>query len=126
MTESKVAMIFRYILALALVFFGLNGFFGFMTPPEMAAAGTSFFGALFATGYMLPFMNIVFLVVAVMLLLNKWVPFALVLLAPIMVNVVLFHIFLEFSTGLFGFVVGFINLYLMIVHADSYRSMFHS
>jgi len=125
MTEGKLAKTFRILLALALIFFGLNGFFQFVTPPELSVRGMEFFGALVATGYMMPFINTIFLLVAAMLLFNRHVPFALVILAPITLNIVLFHIFLDFASGLFGYIVGIVNIYLMIVHADSYRSMFH-
>jgi len=123
MAEKGFAKFLRIILGLALIFFGANGFLQFVSPPELSARGMEFFGAMFATGYLVPFMNIVFLVVALMLLTNKYVPLGLVLLAPITINVVLFHIFLDPVSGLFGYAVGLINLYLMIVHVDKYRPM---
>jgi len=126
MKEKGIVKLFRIILGLACLFFGLNGFFQFMTPPEMSAEATALFGAFYSTGYLLPLMNLIFLAVGVMLLLNRSVPFALVLLAPISVNIVLFHLFLEFATGLMGYIFALINLYLMIVHANSYRPMFRT
>jgi putative oxidoreductase len=126
MQESTLAKIARYILGLALIFFGSNGFLMYMTPPELSARGMEFFGALVATGYMMPFMNITFLIVAIMLLSNRYVSFGLVLLAPITLNVLLFHLFLDIATGLFGLIVGIVHIYLMIVHADGYRSMFYN
>ena len=122
LAEKKLAKIVRYLLGLALLFFGLNGFFLFVTPSALASAAMEFFGAMIATGYLLPLTNIVFLLV-VMLLTNKYVPFSLVLLAPIMLNVVFFHIFLDPASGIGGYVVGLFNLYLMIVHVDAYRPM---
>lgn len=125
MKEKTLAKIARYILALALIFFGANGFLQFAPAPEFLPRAMEFLGALFVTGYMFPLLNIVFLLVALMLLTNKYVPFALVLLAPITLNVILFHVFLDFSSGTMGFVVALLNIYLMSVHVDAYRPMFH-
>jgi putative oxidoreductase len=125
MKESTLAKIFRIILGLGLIFFGLNGILQFVTPPALPSRGMEFFTALDSTGYMLPLMNIVFLLVALLLLTNKWTPFALVLLAPITLNIVLFHLFLDLASGTMGYIVALINIYLMIVHSDSYRPMFH-
>jgi putative oxidoreductase len=93
----------------------------FVTPLLSQLGGMEFFGALAATGYMMPLMNIVFLLVAIMLLSNRYVPLALVLLAPIMLNVVLFNLFLDFASGAIGYFVALINVYLMFVHIDRYR-----
>lgn len=123
MAEKKLAKVVRYLLGLALLFFGLNGFFMFVTPPELASAGMEFFAAMAATGFLLPLTNIVYLLVAVMLLTNKYVPLGLVLLAPVLLSVVLFHIFLDPVSGIAGYIVALFNLYLLIVHVDAYRPM---
>jgi len=123
MKKGKLATTLRYILGIAMAFFGLNGFFQFMNPPQLAKAGLDFFIAIVNTGYLFQFINIIFLAVAIMLLSNKYVPLSLVLLFPIMLNVVLFHLFLSVASGILGFVVFLLNIYLMMVHADSYRPL---
>jgi len=123
MKKNKLASVIRVVLALALIFFGLNGFLQFVTPPSMSEAATNFLGALFATGYILPVLNFLFLVIALMLIFNKFVPLALVLLAPFTVNIVLFHFFLDFASGTMGYIVALFNIYLIHVNWDSYRPM---
>ena len=51
-------------------------------------------GALFATGYMIRLVAGTQLVAGVLLLANRFVPLALLLLAPVIVNIVAFHLFL--------------------------------
>ena len=77
---------------------GLNGFLMFMPAPDpstMAPAGVAFSGALYATGYMLQLASGVQLLSGLLLLVGRFVPLALAMLAPMVVNIFLFHVFLE-------------------------------
>jgi len=85
----------RIVLGLAFVVFGLNGFFAFLPMPDHPGAAGAFLGALAATGYMFPLIKGTEVIVGVLLLSNRFVPLALTLLAPVMVNIVAFHAFLE-------------------------------
>lgn len=81
----------RILLGLLFTVFGLNGFFHFikMAPPTGQLAG-QYMGALFLSHYLI----VVFLlqvVGGVLLLANRYVPLALALLGPVVVNIVLFH-----------------------------------
>src|SRR5690349_8304224 len=74
---------------------GLNGFLMFLPAPDpstMAPAGVAFSGALYATGYMLQLTAGVELVAGVLLVAGRFVPLALALLAPVVVNIFLFHV----------------------------------
>jgi len=89
----------RIVLGLPMVIFGLNAFFNFMPPPPkpLPAGATAFIGALMATGYMLPLIGLTQLVSGLLLVCNRFVPLALVLLAPFFVNSLAFHLTLERS-----------------------------
>ena len=84
----------RVLLGLVFAVNGLNGFLHFlpMPPPEGAAA--PFIGGLAASGYFFPMLKAVELAAGAMLLAGVLVPFALALLAPIIVNIAAFHLFL--------------------------------
>jgi putative oxidoreductase len=85
-------VIARFLLGLIFLVFGLNGFFHFIpAPPPPSGTAGQFVGALFVSNYLV----VVFLlqiIPAVLLLINRYVPLALTLLAPIIVNILLFHI----------------------------------
>lgn len=87
----KIAtLIARILLGLLFLVFGLNGFLHFipMQPPTGLAG--QYMGALFLSHYLV----VVFVLEAVgglLLLINRYVPLALVLLGPVIVNIVLFH-----------------------------------
>ena len=85
----------RILLGVAFLVFGLNGFLGFLPMPPHEGEAGAFLGALAATGYMFPLIKGTEVLVGLLLLSNRFVPLALVLLAPVMVNIVAFHAVLE-------------------------------
>jgi hypothetical protein len=87
----------RVLLGLPMAVFGLNAFLNFIPPPSapLPEGAAAFSAALFATGYMLPLIGATQFVAGAMLLVNRFVPLALLLLAPFFVNAVAFHVFLE-------------------------------
>ena len=112
----------RYLLGLILVVFGLNGFLNFLPAPELPAAAGAFFGALAETGYMLPMLKFFEVAIGVMLLAGRFVPLALVMLVPISLNIVAFHIALA-PAGAPGYLVGVLNIFLLFVYRDVYAPL---
>ena len=109
------------MLGLVFFVFGLNGFLNFIPPPPtLPEKVAAFMSALMNTGYMLPLIAGTQLLVGVLLLSGRFVPLALVLLAPVIVNIVAFHLFLDRSGLVVALVVAALELYL----AWSYRSAF--
>lgn len=116
--------IVRIFLGIMLVVFGLNKFLGFIPLPELPAQASSFMVSLGETGYVLKIVGVLEVLIGALLLLKKWVPFALVLLAPISINIVLFHLFLDVA-GIGGaFLVFVLNAMLIYKHWPSYKSLF--
>lgn len=110
--------------ALGLVFFvcGLNGFLNFLPPPSepMPQGAMAFAGALMGAGYMFPLIKGTEVIAAVLLLSNRYVPLALTLLAPVLVNIVAFHAFLAPS----GIALPLVLLALEAALAWAYRGAF--
>jgi len=123
MKKGQLSTVVRYILGIAMAFFGINGFLQFMTPPEMTAAANAFMGAMINTGYLFQLTNVIFIVVAILLLSNKYVPLALTLLFPVMLNVVFFHLFLDPLAGVMGYLVFIMNVYLIAVYESNFRPL---
>lgn len=112
----------RVLLGLMFFVFGLNGFLHFIPEPKtpMPEGAAAFGGALMKTGYMFPMIMGTQLLVGVLLLLNLFVPLALALIAPVIVNIMAFHIFLSPS----GMAPGLVALVLEIYLAWAYRNSF--
>lgn len=81
----------RILLGLIFVVFGLNGFLGFIPLPPHEGAAAEFMGGLAAAGYFFPLLKVTEIVVGLALLANRFAPLALVILAPITINIVAFH-----------------------------------
>ena len=93
--KTKIDMAAQALLGLVFFVFGLNGFFEFLPMPEMSAEAGAYMGGLAATGYFLPVLKIVEVVAGALLLMRLFSALALLLLAPVVVQILLFHIFLD-------------------------------
>ncbi len=112
----------RYVMGLPLAVFGLNLFFNFLPQPKtpIAPDAMAFAMALMKTGYMMPLIGTTLLVVGVLLVTNRFVPLALALFAPFIVNSIAFHYTLEHTGRPMATVFLLLELYL----AWSYRRFF--
>ncbi len=81
----------RLFLGLAFFVFGLNGFLHFLPMPPAEGKAGAFLGALAATGYMFPLIKGTEVVAGALLLADRYVPLALLFLAPIVLNIVAYH-----------------------------------
>lgn len=90
----KATSLVQRVLGFCFLAFGLNGFVHFIPPLRMRNPALDFFIGLAATGYMLPLLYMTQAAAGAMLLVGLFVPLALAMLAPIIINIVLFHIFL--------------------------------
>src|SRR4051794_19325889 len=123
LTSGKLPTVARVLLGGVFLIFGLNGFFHFLPQPPAPPRAMAFAGALFATGYFFPLLKATE-VAAGALLLAGFVPIALTLLAPIVVNIVAFHTFL--APGNYA-VVGLVlaaEIYLAVVHRAAFAPLF--
>src|SRR5688572_30206690 len=111
-TQYKVKTAARLLLGAIFTVFGLNGFLGFlpMPPPEGLAA--VFMGGLGATGYFFPLLKGTEVVAGLLLLGNRFVPLALTVLAPIVLNIVAFHLFLAPAGMVLPLIMTALGVYL--------------
>jgi uncharacterized membrane protein YphA (DoxX/SURF4 family) len=118
----------RILLGLVFFIFGLNGFLHFMPNPPPTPAAGAFFGALIATGYMFTLIFGTQVSGGVLLLLNVAVPFALVILAPVIVNILAFHIYLSpvpMQLAI-AFIVAAFELFLAWYYRAAFAPLFSS
>lgn len=81
----------RYLLGVIFLTFGLNGFLHFIPMPPPIGLAAQFIGTLFVSRYYVAIF-LLQIVPAVLLLANRYVALAVVILAPIIVNILCFHI----------------------------------
>ncbi|MDQ2658982.1 MAG: hypothetical protein M3Y03_01020 [Verrucomicrobiota bacterium] len=114
-----LTIILRTLFGLLFVVFGANGFLQFMPMPPMTGPSGDFIHAMAGTGYLTVIAGLQVLG-GLFLLIGKFVPLGLTILGPIIVNIVLFHLFLD-REGL-GMALGIAAISLFLVWA--YRSAF--
>src|SRR5436190_797359 len=89
-----LTIIVRILLGLLFVVFGLNGFLHFI-PMEMPTGHAGeFVGAMFASGYLYA-ISALQVIGGLLVLSGIFTPLGLLLLGPVIVNILLFHIFLD-------------------------------
>lgn len=113
--NSMFTKIIRIALGLALVIFGANMIKSFLpiSPPEGLP------------NYFFPIVGVLEVLIGALLLFKKWVAFALVLLAPISINIMLFHLFLDIPGAPFALVILIFNGILIFKHWTQYKPLFY-
>jgi uncharacterized membrane protein YphA (DoxX/SURF4 family) len=120
----KVATIIaRILLGLVFVVFGSNIFLHFIPmPPQKPSLATDFSKALMESHYMYV-VGLLQVMGGLLLLSGRFVPLGLTLLGPVIVNILLFHIFLE-RTGLpMAIVISVLALFLLWRHRANFAGL---
>ncbi|KYG66079.1 hypothetical protein AZI86_03160 [Bdellovibrio bacteriovorus] len=123
MNKAKTAA--RIVFGLLWLIFGLNFFFNFLPPqPPVPEEAMKFLGGLMANPYMFPTIKSLEIIVGLMLVANIAVPLALVLIAPITVNILLFHAILAPAGMGVTLLMVILNVFLGVAYFNSYKPLF--
>src|SRR5215212_1878471 len=119
-----VIVIVRVLLGLMFVVFGSNAFLKFLPMPELQGEAGAFIGAMIHSGYMYVVAVLQVLGGLCLLLGARFVPLGLTLLGPVIVNIVLYHLFLD-STGLpIAVVTAALSLFLLWIYRFKFPAIF--
>ena len=133
--ERKPNFARKYLPTVARILLGLlflmAGTFGLLMslhlmplpPANLPAGAAAFSGALAKTGYMMQLSSATDFIVGVLLLTNRFVPLALALIAPVIVNIFAFHLFLAPSGIGAGIFAAVLEIYLAWTYRKTYRPM---
>ena len=105
--------------------FGLNSFLQFMPMPQMSAEAGEFMGALAKAGYFFPLIATIEIVIGVLLLINKYTVMALIVLFPILLNALLFHLFLDIAGIGIAALANILNIFLFVTNKEKYMEVLH-
>lgn len=135
MKKSKMALLLaRVLFGAPLAGFGAMGLIKVMPDPHAAwkdqegfsEEATDLLLTLWDSGFIMPLVCAVHVLVGVLVLANRFVPLALALHLPISLNMVLFHLFLDPGSGLFAYVLMVLNIALLGVRREAFRSLFRA
>lgn len=110
-----------YLLALIFLVFGSNYFLHFIPMQPMSGDAGTFAGLLFTSKFLL-FVKIVELACGVLMILPKTRALALLLIAPISVNILLFELLIAHQPGI-GILVVLLNAVAIYVKRTNYMSI---
>lgn len=125
---KHIPTVVRVFLGLIFFVFGLNGFLNFIpmpaeVPEKMAAVMAGFM----ASGYLFPLIKGTEVVCGALLLSNRFVPLALAMLAPIVINILAIHLFVDPSGAPMAIAIFLATGYLSFFaqpYASRLRSLF--
>lgn len=122
--QNRVVKIVRIIFGLMMIGSGIDMIVlgGFPIEYENREAN-QFMVARVETGYFVLFLAVVKIVCGLAFFTNRFVPLALIILMPVSINMVVFHIFLEQITGVGAYMILAMNVYLMVKNIEAYRPL---
>ena len=123
----KIAMIIvRTLMGLLFLFASVTFFLNLVQPPPMEGAAKAFNEGLAATGYFFTLLKVTELVCSLLLISGRFVPLALVILSPIIINIFFYHTVIDRS----GFVVAALlvvaNIFLAYCYRDAFKPLLTS
>ncbi len=122
--KSLAVVSTRIVLGLIYFVFGLNYFLNFLPmPPPSGGPSETFITGLFQSGYFFPFLKGIEVILGAALLIGIFVPLVLVILMPISLNILLFHVFLT-DNPIMSVVIIALQLYLAWAYRDYYKPLF--
>jgi putative oxidoreductase len=117
-------IIVRVLLGLMFAVFGSNAFLHFIPMPPMEGQAGAFIGALVSSGYIYAIAALQVLGGLLLLLGGRFVPLGLTLLGPVIVNIVLYHIFLDTQGLPMALCVSIFALFLLWVYRFKFPAIF--
>jgi hypothetical protein len=121
--RDKAPVVARVLLGLPMFIFGLNGFLQFLPMPPMEGNAAAMMGGLAGAGYFFPLLKGAEVITGLMLLSGRFVPLALTILAPIVLNIVAFHAFVIGSGLALPLVLMALGLFLAWSYRNSFRAV---
>lgn len=117
-------VIVRLLLGLVFAVFGSNAFLHFIPMPPMEGQAGAFMGALISSGYVYVIAGLQVLGGVLLILGARFVALGLTLLGPVIVNIVLYHIFLDTKGLPIALVVAFLSLFLLWVYRYKFPAFY--
>lgn len=122
--KKKILLIISILFGLMFINAGLNKFFNYMPVPEnlpekMIKAMT----ALMEIGWLLPLIAVAEIIGGLLFMINKFRALGAIIIFPIMIGIILTHIFVDTSGLPLAIVLLAINLWVIIENREKYLPM---
>src|SRR5437879_13530428 len=115
----------RLLLGLVFAVLGSNAFLHFMPMPPIPGQAGAFIGALISSGYIYVIAGLQVVGGLLLLIGSRFVPLGLTLLGPVIVNIVLYHLFLDHMVNPIAILVSILALFLLWVYRYKFPAVFN-
>jgi len=126
--KKKFPLIARILLGLIFFIFGIAGLFNLISPPDNTPQEMiTFMNGMTATTYFFPLLKCTEIICGALLLFGAFVPLALIVLAPIVLNIFLIHLFVDPSALPMAIFIGVLEIYLSFFakpYSDTVKQIF--
>ena len=122
---KKAILVVRILLGLMFVVFGANILFPFLPMPPQPPSDAATLSAILMQHKWMAFVGLCQLTGGLLVLVGRFVPLGLTILAPVIVNILLFHITMEGGKDIVpGLVAALFELFLIFAYRLSFRGLF--
>jgi putative oxidoreductase len=118
---KTATVIAQYFLGALCLIFGANKFIGFMPAPAMPKQAMAMMDGIMAAGYIMPTLGVIFIICGILLFVGKGIPLALILLAPVTYNILMFHILLDPVNGVPAYLMTVLHIFLFVAYKDCFK-----
>ena len=120
----KIAVVVvRTLMGLLFIFASIVVLFKLVPQPEQTGAVKVFMDGVIATGYLMTLIKVTELVCGIAFVTGRFVPLASIVIAPVIVNIFLFHAFVDTSGLPVAIFLVLANLFLGYSNWDKYKPL---
>jgi putative oxidoreductase len=121
--KNVLYTVLRVLCGLLFVAFGAMKFFPMPVPQGFPPAVMTFFAGLAATGYFMPLLATIEVIIGLMFLFNFWPALATIMLVPVSINIALFDLILQPPGFFVGIIPLLFNIYFVFYFKEKYVPM---
>lgn len=127
--NRKIEMIARILMGLMFVVFGANGLMmsltgaGFIPMPPPKPEMMTVMGGIMGMVYLMPLIKMLEVIGGIMLLTNKFVNLSIVLLAPIVVNILGIHLFVDLAGAPMAIFITLLQIIIIKSRWNSFKPL---
>ncbi len=122
--KEKIVLTLQILVGLVLLVFGANIFLVFITMQPGTEQIGEFIGALLRTGYLMNIVGLIYILVGIAFVSDKFVPLMAVILMPVMLNAFLAHLFLDIKGIVPASFILLVTIIVMWKHRLRYERIF--
>ena len=124
MNKKKILILAtRLLLGAIFLAFGMDGFLKIIPVGPSTSPAALFLGAIMGTGYLWQVVKVIEIICGLLLLSNRFVPLALVLIAPIILNITGYLVILNQSGQPMAVLLLILEIFLAYSYRDSFKSV---